>query len=493
MKVSVIGAGIAGLAASLRLASKGYEVHVYEANSYPGGKLSEFKLGNYRFDAGPSLFTLPHLVEDLLKAAGKNPKEIFPYIKLEKSCNYFYEDGTRFSAYADINQFEKELKDKLSIDSNELRDYLNKAEFKYKKTASLFVEDTLHRFSHYHLKETIEGILATPKLDLFNSMNEVNEKSFSSKHLVQYFNRFATYNGSNPYMAPGLLNMIPHLEHNIGSFFPLKGMFNITQTIYETCLEKGVVFNFNQRVDEILVSDKKIKGIRIGEKEIYSDLVVSNMDVFPLFRKLLKKEKQPEKILQQEKSSSALIFYWGIKESFPELSLHNIFFAENYKKEFDTIFQQKSIDADPTVYINITSKYKPDDAPENSENWFVMINVPFNDGSQKWDDLIQKAKQNIIKKLNRILNTQLENLIEVEDVLDPRLIEKKTSSYGGALYGNASNNRYAAFLRHKNFSSDIKGFYLCGGSVHPGGGIPLCLNSGKIVAELIEEDFGTTS
>ena len=294
-------------------------------------------------------------------------------------------------------------------------------------------------------------------------------------------------------MAPGLLNMIPHLEHNIGSFFPLKGMFNITQTIYETCLEKGVVFNFNQRVDEILVSDKKIKGIRIGEKEVYSDLVVSNMDVFPLFRKLLKKEKQPEKILQQEKSSSALIFYWGIKKSFPELSLHNIFFAENYKKEFDTIFQQKSIDADPTVYINITSKYKPDDAPENSENWFVMINVPFNDGSQNWDDLIQKAKQNIIKKLNRILNTQLENLIEVEDILDPRLIEKKTSSYGGALYGNASNNRYAAFLRHKNFSSDIKGFYLCGGSVHPGGGIPLCLNSGKIVAELIEEDFGTTS
>ena len=493
MKVSVIGAGIAGLAASLRLASKGYEVHVYEANSYPGGKLSEFKLGNFRFDAGPSLFTLPHLVEDLLKAAGKNPKEIFPYIKLEKSCNYFYEDGTRFSAYADINQFENELKDKLGIDSNELRDYLNKAEFKYNKTASLFVEDTLHRFSHYHFKETLEGILAAPKLDLFNSMNEVNEKSFSSKHLVQYFNRFATYNGSNPYMAPGLLNMIPHLEHNIGSFFPLKGMFNITQTIYETCLEKGVVFNFNQRVDEILVSDKKIKGIRIGEQEIYSDLLVSNMDVFPLFRKLLKKEKQPEKILQQEKSSSALIFYWGIKKSFPELSLHNIFFAKDYKKEFDTIFQQKSIDADPTVYINITSKYKPDDAPENSENWFVMINVPFNDGSQNWDELIQKAKQNIIKKLNRILNTQLEDLIEVEDILDPRLIEKKTSSYGGALYGNASNNRYAAFLRHKNFSSDIKGFYLCGGSVHPGGGIPLCLNSGKIVAELIEEDFGTTS
>jgi phytoene desaturase len=493
MKVIVIGAGIAGLAASLRLASKGYEVHVYEANAYPGGKLSEFKLGNYRFDAGPSLFTLPHLVEDLLVAAGKNPKETFSYIKLEKTCNYFYEDGTRFSAYADINQFEKELKDKLGLDSNELRNFLKNAEFKYQKTAGLFVEDTLHRFSHYKLGETLAGILAMPKLDLFNSMNDINERSFASKHLVQYFNRFATYNGSSPYLAPGLLNMIPHLEHNIGSFFPVKGMYHITQTIYETCLEKGVKFHFNNRVDEILVSDKKIKGIRIGEREISSDLVVSNIDVFPLYRKLLKKEKQPEKILQQEKSSSALIFYWGIKKSFPELSLHNIFFAEDYKKEFDMIFNQKSIDSDPTVYINISSKYKPDDAPENCENGFVMINVPFNDGSQNWYELIKSAKENIINKLYRILNIKLEDLIEEEDVLDPRLIEKKTSSYGGALYGNASNNRYAAFLRHKNFSSDIKGFYLCGGSVHPGGGIPLCLNSGKIVAELIEEDYGTIS
>jgi len=436
---------------------------------------------------------LPHLVEDLLVAAGKNPKEIFSYIKLEKTCNYFYEDGTRFSAFEDIHQFEKELKDKLGLDSNELRNFLKKAEFKYQKTAGLFVEDTLHRFSHYKLGETLAGILAMPKLDLFNSMNDINEKSFASKHLVQYFNRFATYNGSSPYLAPGLLNMIPHLEHNIGSFFPVKGMYHITQTIYETCLEKGVKFHFNTKVDEILVSDKKIKGIKIGEREIPSDLVVSNMDVFPLYRKLLKKEKQPEKILQQEKSSSALIFYWGIKKSFPELSLHNIFFAEDYKKEFDMIFNQKSIDSDPTVYINITSKYKPDDAPVNSENWFVMINVPYNDGSQNWDELIKSAKENIINKLNRILNVKLEDLIEEEDILDPRLIEKKTSSYGGALYGNASNNRYAAFLRHKNFSSDIKGFYLCGGSVHPGGGIPLCLNSGKIVAELIEEDYGTIS
>ena len=131
---------------------------------------------------------------------------------------------------------------------------------------------------------------------------------------------------------------------------------------------------------------------------------------------------------------------------------------------------------------------KTDDAPKDCENWFVMINVPNNQG-QDWDKLIKEAKTNIIQKIKRILKVDVSNLILTEQILDPRSIESKTSSYAGALYGNASNNRYAAFMRHKNFSSAISGLYFCGGSVHPGGGIPLCLNSAKIVSQLISEDI----
>lgn len=137
-------------------------------------------------------------------------------------------------------------------------------------------------------------------------------------------------------------------------------------------------------------------------------------------------------------------------------------------------------------FISISLQYtKKDDAPEGSMNWFTMINVPNNQG-QDWDSLIQMARKNIIKKINRTLNTDIEPLIEVEEILEPRTIESKTSSAQGALYGNSSNNRYAAFLRHANFSSDIKNLFFCGGSVHPGGGIPLCLLSAKIMTEMID-------
>jgi len=229
---------------------------------------------------------------------------------------------------------------------------------------------------------------------------------------------------------------------------------------------------------------KKAIGISSNDKDFFSDIVISNSDVVPTYRTLLKDQKSPEKTLRQPRSSSALIFYWGIRKEFPSLYLHNIFFSENYNQEFKYIFKKQQVYNDPTVYVNITSKENKSDAPKGCENWFVMVNVPSNTG-QDWDSIISNVRSNILEKLSISLAVKLEDLIEFETVLDPRLIESNTNSYQGALYGASSNNKFAAFLRHPNFSQQISNLYFCGGSVHPGGGIPLCLLSGKIVSDLI--------
>jgi phytoene dehydrogenase-like protein len=208
------------------------------------------------------------------------------------------------------------------------------------------------------------------------------------------------------------------------------------------------------------------------------------MDVVNTFRKLLPDAKQPERILRQPKSSSALIFYWGIKKRFSELGLHNIFFSNDYRVEFEHLFQKKTICSDPTIYLNITSKHKADDAPEGGENWFILVNAPNNDG-QNWDLLIEQTRQAVFKKLSHNLGVAIEELVECEEILDPRSIESKTSSSQGALYGNSSNNRFAAFLRHANFSCEFQNLYFVGGSVHPGGGIPLAILSAKIATDLM--------
>ncbi len=483
-KAIVIGAGIGGLASAIRLQAKGYQVSVYESNSYPGGKLTQIQNKKYRFDAGPSLFTMPEKVNELLNlSGGKSP--VFEYQKLDEVCRYFYEDGSIIKGWSNPILFAKEIKNKLGVSEKVVLKYLSRSRFVFNSVNDLFLEKSLHKLKTYFSTQTFLSLLKLPFLNIGRSMNEVNEKSLGNSKLVQLFNRYATYNGSNPYEAPGILNLIPHLEFGKGAFFPKNGMYSITKSLYQKAISLGVEFYFNSTVKNINIESSKIESIQIGNKNCKADVFVSNMDIVPFYKKLLPKEKHPNKIMNQERSSSALIFYWGIKKEFKELILHNILFSNNYKEEFNYIFHKFDVYHDPTVYINISSKFSTQDAPKGSENWFVMINVP-GDKGQNWDAIVSESKKNIITKINRNFNIDLEPLIEFEEILDPRLIEKKTSSFKGSLYGTSSNNKKSAFFRHPNFNKNIDNLYFCGGSVHPGGGIPLALSSAKILSELVD-------
>ncbi|TNE55922.1 MAG: phytoene desaturase [Bacteroidetes bacterium] len=474
----VIGSGIAGLASALRLRVKGYEVDVFEANDYPGGKLAEFHLGAYRFDAGPSLFTLPQLYTELFELAGKNPEDYFGYQRCDKSAHYFYEDGTRLQLRTDRKSMLQEIEKQIGVSGQEVGEHLDRSAFIYEKTREAFLENSLHRFRNYFSRAVLRCLLAMPRLQLMGSMHEYNEKRLKNEKLVQLFDRYATYNGSDPYQAPGILHVIPHLEYGIGTFFPEKGMYSIVSGLVKLLEDLGVRLHLNAPVQEILHEGKRLTGVKVHEEVKMADVVICNMDVRLAYRKLLPQLEIPKRVREQESSSSAMIFYWGINKQFPELDLHNIFFSENYREEFECIFKKADVYKDPTVYIHVSSKMCPSDAPEGKENWFVMVNVPSDQG-QDWERLRNEIRQSVVDKLTRMLGVPMEDLIEEEHFLDPVKIEQRTGSYQGALYGPSSNKRMAAFFRHSNFSK-IKGLYFVGGSVHPGGGIPLALLSAKI-------------
>lgn len=483
--VAVIGSGIAGLATSIRLAAKGMKVDVYEKNSYPGGKLSEIQVGKYRFDAGPSLFTMPHYLEDTFQSAGLKLSDYLSYIKHPTACHYFWDDGTFLPAYGDLSAFARKVEDVLGVSRQKVLKYMENARFTYEKTGRIFLEKSLHKWSTWLSPETLRAIAYMPRYQITSTLHRVNEKWLEHPKLVQLFDRFATYNGSDPYQTPGIMHIIPHFEHNVGTYFPKGGMHSITLALYSAAVDLGVHFHFNSKVDRIILKSDAAKGIEISGEKIPFDLVVSNMDVVPTYKYLIPDAPQPEKILNYPRSSSALIFYWGIKHQFSELDMHNIFFSNDYKEEFNCIFKKKTIYHDPTVYINITSRWNPEDAPKGADNWFVMVNVPGNTG-QDWDDLLAKTRQYVLNKLSNRLNADINSLIEEETTLDPRSIERKTFSYQGSLYGAGSNDMFSAFARHPNFHRKIRNLYFCGGSVHPGGGIPLCLLSARIVSDLIE-------
>ncbi len=483
-KAIVIGAGIAGIATALRLRALGMRVDVFEANHYPGGKLHAFELAGYRFDAGPSLFTMPELVTELFQLFGESSGDYFEYSRKDLVCNYFWEDGIRFTVNSNREVFAKEAADKFGIEATSLLAYLKKSQKKYELTSPLFLEKSLHKVSTYLSKDTLKALLKMSDMGIFTNLNKLNQSEIKEPHLVQLFNRYATYNGSSPYRTPGIMSMIPHLELYLGTYFPKNGMHSISMSLYELAIKHGIHFHFKHKVERIIVSNHQTIGVRANEKDFFADNIISNMDIYSTYKKLLPNESHPNRTLSQERSSSAVIFYWGVRKVIPALDLHNIFFSGNYSEEFAHIFEHKTLFGDPTIYINITSKENKSDAPSGCENWFVMINAP-GDYGQNWLELVTRARENIIEKLNRLLGIDLESLLEVEDVLTPPQIEERTSSYRGALYGAASNSKFAAFLRHPNFSNQLKNLFFVGGSVHPGGGIPLCLLSAKITSELI--------
>lgn len=486
-KAIIIGAGVAGLGTAIRLAVQGFEVVVFEKNSYPGGKLSHFTLGDFQFDAGPSLFVQPENIVELFELANEPIEEFFSYEKVPVTCKYFYENGTVINAFGDVKLLAEEIKLKTNEDAEKINAYLQQSANLYDDIGSLFIDNSIHSLPHFMKAPLAKAIKATRFKYIFSSLHQLNTRHFKTAETTQLFDRFATYNGSNPYSAPGMLSMIPHLECNQGVYYPKGGMKSITEALYRLALKKGVRFHFGSAIQKIVHSKGRVNGVEVNGDEILADVVVSNADVYFTYKHLLNNAAKAEKLARQERSCSAIIFYWGMNKQFPALDLHNIFFSNDYKKEFAQLFQKKTISDDPTVYVNVTSKMESGQAPQGKENWFVMVNAPAN-YQQDWPNLKSRCRQNVIAKLNRMLQADVENCIEVEETLDPIKIEQATSCYMGALYGSSSNSKMAAFLRHPNFSSAIKGLYFAGGTVHPGGGIPLCLKSAKLVSRLIEED-----
>ena len=479
----VIGSGIGGLASAIRLASRGIYVHVYEASKEPGGKISERYFAGFRFDAGPSLFTLPELVLELLDDDLK-----FSVEKLEIITQYFYPDGTQLSSFGDVSKLSAEVEEKLKVPAEKVTDYLRKASTVYDLTADLFIFGSFHRLKNLMNLKALKTLMNSGKLQAFSSLHDFNTHELGEQRLVQLFDRYATYNGSNPYQTPATLSVISHLEHNLGAFIPEGGMYRITDSLVKQALRLGVEFHFNQAVRKVETENGAAKGVWLDSGFVPAEIVVSDVDIHGFYSTLMPDRKRLAKIAKEERSSSALIFYWGMKGAFPELDVHNIFFSGDYQEEFRHLFQIKEAYSDPTVYIYISSKYNKTDAPEGCENWFVMINAPADTG-QNWEEMIVSVRIQILEKLERMLNQKLSDCIVAEEVLSPPEISKQTGSVNGSLYGSSSNSRYASFNRHANFRSDVKGLYFVGGSVHPGGGIPLCLSSAKIVDEMVKEQL----
>ena len=485
--IVIIGAGLGGLTVSCLLAAKGHHVSILEKNEAPGGKINQLKTDGYRFDTGPSLLTMPFILERLFKEVGKELSDYLEIQQVEPICRYFYKDGQTFDCYQDHQKNLDQIQNFAPQDESAYNDFLKYSADLYDKTKEAFLENPLYNWSDLFSLNLAEVL----QIDAFKTVAARVDQTFTSPYLKQFFKRFTTYNGSSPYRAPATLNVIPHVELSLGGYYIKGGIYQLVKALTKLATELGANIRYEQEVAKIEVMDGEACGIiNTNGEHSNADIIISNSDASETYLQLLSGDdissRKTRKVEKLEPSCSGFVLMLGIDRKYDQLEHHNIFFCGDYQKEFEQIFQDRVMPDDPTIYIANTSKSDPNHAPEGSSNLFILVNAPYLSNEWDWESKADAYAETINETLEDRGLDNLSEHIEVQKYITPVDFYRKYRSNKGSIYGTSSNSKLSAFLRPRNKSKEIEHLYLVGGSTHPGGGIPLVTLSAFHAAELID-------
>lgn len=486
--IVIIGGGIAGLSAAIRLASNGKRVMVLEKNPRTGGKMNLVAQDGFRFDTGPSVITMRHVFEELFASAGRKLEDYLTLLPVEPLTRYFWEDGTVLDASSDLTRMAQEIEKIEPRDVEGYLAYLAYAARIHRITGPIFIYDRPPRLSSFAKVPVHEWLKADPLRQMHQAINS----HVRSPHLRQLLGRFATYVGGSPYEAPATLNVIAHVELTGGVWYPQGGIYQIAEAMTRLAHELGVEICTDTPVQCIITEKDTVKGVELADgTHIETEHVIANADVTTVYKHLLSPSEKTSAYLQKlesyEPSCSGFVMLLGVEGDYPQLAHHNIFFSNDYRAEFKAIFKDQVPAQEPTIYVSITSKSDPEHAPGGHENWFILVNAPPLTNQVDWQQEAPAYRDLI---LDRLASTGLtiRDKIRSETVLTPLDLQQQSGAWRGALYGPSSNSKWTAFRRPHNRSKQVRGLYFAGGTTHPGGGVPMVTLSGKVAAELLLED-----
>lgn len=485
--VLIVGGGLGGLATAIRLATRGRRVTLLEKNERVGGKLNLVRAAGYTFDTGPSLLTMPWVIEELFACAGRAMPDYLTLDQIEPTCRYHWPDGTQFNAWQRLPQLIQEVERLSPADVPGLFRFLAHTARIYDAVADTFL---LRPFDG--LAELLTPRLAWngPRIDALRSVDAAVRSFFRSPYLRQVFNRYATYNGSSPYRSPATFNVIAYIELAEGGWYLRGGMYTLAAALERLARELGVEIRTGAPVAELLLERGAARGVRLESGEqLRASQVVVNADPRYAYQTLLSgQQATAARLARLEPSCSGFVLFLGVKRRYEQLAHHNIFFSADYPREFAAIFERGVPAVDPTVYVAATSVTDPAHAPPGHMNLFVLVNAPALGPRVNWEREAQAYRDLVVAKLERMGLHGLGDAIVYEQVWTPEEFARRYNAAGGAIYGLASNNPFSAFMRPPLRARGLRDLYFVGGGTHPGGGIPLVLLSGRAVAERVCED-----
>jgi phytoene desaturase len=488
-EVVVVGAGVGGLATAIRLASAGHRVTVFEAADDVGGKLGHYeresRAGTFRFDTGPSLLTLPQILGDLFESTGGDLTEHLDLIELDPIVRHRFTDGTVLDSCAD----QKEFTDRIAAVFGErsAREWRRL----WKRAERVWDASWRHVLTAPARSTLGLSTLAWRAGDLRaigpgQSLRGVTRRYLSDPRLRTLVERYATYTGADPRRAPAALLAIPYAEMNYGGWYLRGGLRTLAGAMLTHAEDLGVRVHVGTPVTEI-DAGRRVRGVRLFDGTVVrADVVVANADALDVYRDLLPHRRRARRL--RERSLGGFVMLLGVHGRTPRLAHHTVMFPTDYDAEFDDIFGRPRrgvlarVARDPTVFVTVADD--PEVRPDGYESWFVLVNAPpHGDDASTVDWTAAGLRERYAERVLDVLETrgiEVRDRIVFQEIRTPVDLQIATGTPGGAIYGTPAHGLTG--LRRPPNAGPVRGLYLVGGSVHPGGGLPMVLLSAKIVA-----------
>ena len=494
--VVVIGGGLGGLASACTLAARGYRVDLFESRAELGGKAAELNSNGFRFDMGPTIVTMPEVLERIFAEAGRELASSIDLHRLDPQWRCFFEDGSVLDLLENPGSMSESLLD--YADERTARGYLD--------FVSMSAE--LHRISdRFFFWRSVEGIRDTLDLgktfeastlrDIFalrmgRSVAGVIRSKVDDERVAQMLDHFTQYVGSSPSGSPAVLCGIAHMQLSKGVWYPVGGTRAIPEALAALARELGVRIQTGVLVERIEESGGKVTGVVLaGGRRVPCDAVVSNMDSVRTHRELTTGSTAHKFMRRRryEPACSGVVLYLGLEKRYEHLLHHNFVFSHDPEEEFEYIYKKGQPAPDPTCYLAAPSHTEAAVAPPGGEALYVLVHTPYLRPDHDWRKMFPEYRAQILHKLKTCGGMpDIEERIVVESALTPQDIHERYRVLDGAIYGLASHGKFLGAFKPGNRSRDLEGLYLAGGSAHPGPGMPMALMSGWIAADSLDAD-----
>lgn len=491
-KIVVIGAGPGGLAAAMLLSSKGYQVQVYEKQSYVGGRTSSIHLGEYTFDMGPTFLQMLYIIEEVFEASGRNIYDYVEVTDLDPMYQLVFDDKKMVMTH-DRNKMVKQISELFPGNEDGYNQYLHKTGKKLEKLGPVLQSD-MNKFTDLLQTKVLKAL---PELEFGRSLMDTLSKFFNEEELKLAFTFQAKYLGMSPWESPGAFSILSYIEHAYGVQYIKGGLNQLTKAMAKIIEENGGRIFLNSGVRKLWLDKKKVKGVILESGEhVEADDTIINADFANAMTKLVEpgvlKKYSPEKLEKKPYSCSAMVIYLGLKRTF-DLPHHNIIFSSDYRKNVEEISNSKILSEDPSIYVLNAKATDPTVAPEGKSTLYIMAPVPNNFSEIDWKKEEKNFRQLMLNIVQERLGIEdLESYIEVEKIISPKSWEEDIHVYKGALFNLGHQLTQMLYFRPHNKFQELQNCWLVGGGTHPGSGLPIIIESARITSNGILEKYGRT-